>query len=144
VSDQIRINPNCVIRCCTTRCDAKIVFRVNRPLLWKCLAGQKSRKIIVTGKWNYICRYTCAYVHIQMKVSYSPTGASYNLSQTYVCAFFIAARNRVTRCVCEKVAQSVAQSIVCENDYVTAEKISQSFVLVLWFRKKSPKQTVTQ
>jgi hypothetical protein len=57
-----------------------------------------------------------------MKVSYSPTGASYNLSQTYVCAFFIAARNRVTRCVCEKVAQSVAQSIVCENDYVTAEK----------------------
>jgi hypothetical protein len=30
-SDQIRINPNFVGCCHTTRCDTKIVFRVNRP-----------------------------------------------------------------------------------------------------------------
>jgi hypothetical protein len=30
-SDQIRIHPNCVECCCTTWCDTKIVFRVNRP-----------------------------------------------------------------------------------------------------------------
>jgi hypothetical protein len=30
-ADQIRVNPDCVGRCRTTRCDTKIVFCVNRP-----------------------------------------------------------------------------------------------------------------
>jgi hypothetical protein len=38
---------------------------------------------------------------------------------------------RVTRCVCEKVAQNVAQDISCENEYktFTLEKAAQLLVL---------------
>jgi hypothetical protein len=40
---------------------------------------------------------------------------------------------RVTRCVCEKVAQNVDQPIFCENYYrtFTMEKVAQLFVLFL-------------
>jgi hypothetical protein len=49
---------------------------------------------------------------------------------------------RVTRCVCEKVAQNVAQSIFCENYYktFTVEKVSQLFGLLQSFSQNVPKE----
>jgi hypothetical protein len=48
-------------------------------------------------------------------------------------SFFFAAKSKVTRCVFEKVAQNVAQSIFCEHYYisVTVDKIAQLFGLLL-------------
>jgi hypothetical protein len=47
----------------------------------------------------------------------------------------------VTRCVREKVAQNVAQSICCENEYTTliVKKVAQLLVLFLPFSQKLPK-----
>jgi hypothetical protein len=46
---------------------------------------------------------------------------------------------RATRCIFEKVAQNAAQSIFCQNYYisVTAEKVAQLFGLL---RQKLPKE----
>jgi hypothetical protein len=48
---------------------------------------------------------------------------------------------RVTRCVREKVAQNVAQSICCENECTIfiVKKVAQLFVLFLQFSQKLPK-----
>jgi hypothetical protein len=56
---------------------------------------------------------------------------------------------RVTRCVCEKVVQNVAQPVFCQNKYVHTEhilweKVAHKFVQLLKFSKKRPKKIIDQ
>jgi hypothetical protein len=48
----------------------------------------------------------------------------------------------VTRCVCEKIAQNVAQSFICQNLYITLpdEKEVKNFGLQLKISRKLPKE----